>query len=776
LPLPPPPPPPKSVSVSVALPPDRNIPNDTPPAAPPPPPEGLVGKVAGEADAPPITLRSDFNPLAVFVPDLRTDAAGRARIPFTLPGNLTRYRVMAVAVHRGTHYGLGESAITARQPLMVRPSAPRFLNFGDRFELPVVIQNQTERPLEVAVAARSSGTALTEAGRRVTIPAGDRVEVRFPAEAVRAGVAHFQVAAASGASTDAAQFSLPVWTPATSEAFATYGSLAGDSAAVLPLQVPDGVIPGFGGLEVTTSSTALQELTDALLYLVRYPYECAEQIASRILAVAALRDVLTAFKAEELPPPERIREFVGQDLARLEAMQNPDGGFAFWKRGDPSWPYVSVHAAHALQRAREKGYTVQERTYTQALRYLRDIRRHIPREYPEDVRHALQAYAAYVRAQMNDPQVDGEVRRLVREPGVDRIPLEVAGWLLSAAAGRTELAAERAELLRVVTNRATETASTATFATRYTEGEYLLLHSDRRTDGVVLEALLRVQPEHDLVTKTVRGLLGHRVRGRWDNTQENAWVLLALDRYFAAYERETPEFVARVWLGERYAGGHAFSGRSADRHQLSVPMRVLAEQEPEAVTVGKEGPGRLYYRAGLRYAPRDLDLTALEQGFAVERTYEAVDDSADVVRGSDGRWRIRAGARVRITVTMTAPSRRLHVALVDPLPAGLEPLNPSLRGTEAAPPGAPARPLFSDRQAGWWWRAWWYEHQNLRDDRAEAFTSYLPAGVYTYSYVARATTPGLFIVPPPRAEEMYSPETFGRGSTDRVIVEMPKPR
>ena len=65
---------------------------------------------------------------------------------------------------------------------------------------------------------------------------------------------------------------------------------------------------------------------------------------------------------------------------------------------------------------------------------------------------------------------------------------------------------------------------------------------------------------------------------------------------------------------------------------------------------------------------------------------------------------------------------------------------------------------------------WWFEHQNLRDDRAEAFTTNLPAGVHTYSYLARATTPGLFIVPPPRAEEMYSPETFGRGRTERVIV------
>jgi len=757
--LPPPPPPPPP-------------PPAPPPPPPPPSPEGAAGARAA-GDAPPITVRTDFNPLAVFAPGVRTDAAGRARVPFTLPGNLTRYRVMAVAVEGGTRYGMGESAITARQPLMVRPSAPRFLNFGDRFELPVVVQNQTGRPLRVDVAARASGVALEGAGRRVTVPAGDRVEVRFPARAVRAGTARFQVAVAGAGAADAAELTLPVWTPVSAEAFATYGTFAGDSAQTLPLEVPADANPAFGGLEVTTSSTALQELTDALLYLVRYPYECAEQLSSRVLAVAALRDVLTAFNAAELPPPERIQAFVEQDLARLAAMQNSDGGFAFWKRGDPSWPYVSIHAAHALARARAKGYPVPERTLAGALRYLRGVRGHIPRDYPDDVRAALEAYAVYVRAELKDGRIDGELRRLL-EGGVDRLPLESAGWLLSAAAGDPDLAAERALLLRHLAGRATETASTATFATSYTEGEYLLLHSDRRTDGVVLEALLRAQPESELVPKTVRGLLQHRVRGRWDNTQENAWVLLALDRYFETYEKETPAFVARVWLGERYAGGHAFSGRTADRGQVAVPMRELAASGARDVTVAKEGPGRVYYRAGLRYAPRGIDLAPLQQGFAVERTYEPVDAAGDVVHEADGRWRIRAGARVRVTVTMTAPARRLHVALVDPLPAGLEPLNPALRGVEDVPAAGGARPLFLDRGGyDWWWRTWWYEHQNLRDDRAEAFASYLPAGVYTYSYVARATTPGVFVVPPPRAEEMYSPETFGRGATDHVVVEVP---
>ena len=116
---------------------------------------------------------------------------------------------------------------------------------------------------------------------------------------------------------------------------------------------------------------------------------------------------------------------------------------------------------------------------------------------------------------------------------------------------------------------------------------------------------------------------------------------------------------------------------------------------------------------------------------------------------------------------MVAPSRRYHVALVDPIPAGLEAMNPALAVTG----NIPQDPNSEEMKRGWWWIRPWFEHQNMRDERVEAFTSLLWEGVYTYSYVARATTPGLFVVPPPKAEEMYHPETFGRGGTDRVKIE-----
>src|SRR5215831_15713708 len=188
-----------------------------------------------------IRARIDFNALAFFAASLPTDADGRSSVKVKLPDNLTRYRVMAVAVAGEKQFGVGESAITARLPIMARPSAPRFLNFGDKVELPVVVQNQTDQPLKVDVAVRAANAQLTEGqGRRVAVPANDRVEVRFPATTTKPGTARFQIAAASGKWADAAEISLPVWTPATTEAFATYGEVdAGNAGTIIqPVKAP----------------------------------------------------------------------------------------------------------------------------------------------------------------------------------------------------------------------------------------------------------------------------------------------------------------------------------------------------------------------------------------------------------------------------------------------------------------------------------------------------------------------------------------------------------
>ena len=60
--------------------------------------------------------------------------------------------------------------------------------------------------------------------------------------------------------------------------------------------------------------------------------------------------------------------------------------------------------------------------------------------------------------------------------------------------------------------------------------------------------------------------------------------------------------------------------------------------------------------------------------------------------------------------------------------------------------------------------------REIRDDRVLFFVDHMAAGMYRYRYLARATTLGAFVVPPARAEEMYTPEVFGRTGAISVKV------
>jgi len=696
------------------------------------------------------------------------------------------------------------------------------MNFGDMIEMPVVVQNQTDQDMTVDVGIRATNANIlarsfaepdvndmpaktpvpssqTPAyGQRVLVKANSREEVRFPVSTINAGTARFQFAANSGKYNDAAEISLPVWTPATTEAFATYGTTDQNGAIIQPVQSPGDVFTQFGGLEVTTSSTQLQELTDAYIYLAAYPYNCSEQIASRMISTAALRDVLTAFKAKDMPSSAELEARFKSDMQILKSRQRDDGSFGLWRRDREryEYPFLTVHVAHALALAKAKGYSVPDEMLDRTKPYLSNIESRMNDQWHKaspEARWTISAYALYVRNLIGDKDA-GKAKKLLAEvTGVKaaadpqaairnpqtNVPFEALGWILSVLADDKGSTAEVESIIRFLMNRTAETAAAANFVTDYGDGGWLIMYSNRRADGVLLEALIKAQPDNDLIPKLVRGLLAHRKKGHWGSTQENVFILLALDKYFSAFEKVTPDFVTRIWLGGTYAGEQKFEGRSVDSNVLAIPMSYLVDQGGTSdLLIERQGAGRLYYRIGMKYAPKDLKLDPADYGFTVLRRYDAVDNKDDVIRNTDGSWTIKSGSRVRVRLTMIAPARRYHVALVDSLPAGLEVLNPELATTEAIPPdlggGNTGVAEVGSRSLGrnyYWWRSNWFEHQNFRDERAEAFSSLLWEGVYNYTYVTRATTPGKFVVPPAKAEEMYMPETFGRTGTDFVTVE-----
>ncbi|MEO1273376.1 MAG: hypothetical protein AAFX99_35270 [Myxococcota bacterium] len=329
----------------------------------------------------------------------------------------------------------------------------------------------------------------------------------------------------------------------------------------------------------------------------------------------------------------------------------------------------------------------------------------------------------------------------------------------------------RAELKRLINNAVVESPGTIHFSDNREEDRLgLLMHSSTRTDAIGLYTLLKVEPKSTMVPKVLKGLMDARaVTGSWGNTQENAIIIAAMAEYYTIYEKTSPDYTAQVWYGDGYMGEHAFKGRSTTITESVIPMAFLAEAGDRDILLAKTGPGRLYYRLGLRYAPASLEQKARDQGFTVQRLYEpAAGEPADSVVRTDNGWQIKAGTQVKVTLTVSVRDRSYHVAVDDPLPAGLEAVNTSFKTTRITL--AEQNNLGTQRSGqGWWWGGT-FNHTEQRDERVILFANSLPSGVYRHSYIAKATTLGSFVLPPLRAEQMYAPEIFGRTATERVEV------
>lgn len=763
---------------------------------------------SGPARALMFKTRARFATTAYYNPDLATGPDGVAEVSLKLPDNLTTFRLTAVVLDRtqADRFGRGEGRVTVRRPLMLMPALPRFANFGDRFEAGVKVTNETGKKGAVTVRIQMTGAKpLGPVTRKVTLAPGQTEEVRFRVSVLHPGRARFRFLGYLGSETDAVEKAIPVNLPATTEAFATYGVT--ESSVAQPVLPPKDALTSFGGLEMSFSSTALTGMQDAVRYLVTYPWECTEQTASRVIPLFALRRILPAFRllgkmneegtAHAVSVPKRFLkarkglsrtqiereylEWLAKDgIRKLVAYQRPGGGYGYWGHASRSWPYPTAWAFFALLRAKEAGYAVPDRTLARAARWLSNFLNYRSwwRRYGWVYSRTMRVMAAWLLTEVRDaPFVSARVKKrmhLTKHLGRlyaarNKLPLFAKAWLMQAIFRLEGKRGKVRELLRLIDNAAIiDTPYKVHFTEVATESLRLLFHSESRTDAIVLAALMEVQPDYPLVTKVVRGLIEARVRGRWESTQANAYALLSLSRYYKHYEKVVPDYALRAWLGAGFIGQTRFRGRSMRVVESKVPMAFLKQQGRKPLILEKRGKGKLYYRLGLRYAPKSLRLAPEEQGFSVTRTYEPVQHKGDVTRVAPGRYRIKAGRYVRVRLRVVVPSRRYFVALDDPLPAGLEAVDTNLRTSARSALAGKARNRIFDFHS--WYSFFAFSHKEKRDDRVVLFSDRLPSGVYEYTYLARATTYGTFVVPPLKAEEMYHPEVFGRNGTEIVEV------
>ena len=723
------------------------------------------GGGGGAGDLGGIDLRGDFRYVAHWSATVLTDAKGQAHVEFKLPDNLTAFRLMATA-HTKLRFGKAQRRFTVSKPLMLRPSLPRFARLGDGFQGGVVVHNNGHQDATVDLLLKAAdGSSVSvdgEAKRQLKVPAGKAIEALWPMHAKALGDAtlEFRASADWGAvETDGLRWTLPVTLSEKRETVATSG--ISEDSVVEGVKLPGSGLAQKGEVTATFSSTALGGLKDGVSYLLEYPYGCLEQKMSRVLPIVSGADLLEAFKIQDLGAQKKAAQAVLDHLPDYQC----GGGYIYWgdcARETPS-PYLTAYVLEVAKLAKDAGYSVPDDSLQRAVEWLKgvfDEKQHWGYPYSEAELYVMRAYALDVLS-LYGTSPTGYLSQLYGRR--DKLPFLAKAHVLKAA-----------QLLggddTVPKTLAQELLNQAKFAPRsihfeLPEGEAMpWVHSSSvQATEVCLEALLTARGGFPGDEKAVAWLTEERRdTGAWRSTQENAWGLRAFNAFYKRYESTPPSFKASLSLldkgGDKTLWSQDFEGRSLQAQTKILPFEDVFGSGLEAkLRFAKEGKGRLYYGMTVKYIPASFDKPASE-GFEVTREVKELETGARIT------GKLEAGKRYVVSLSVKSRQDRTFVALVDPLPGGVEVVNSAFANESEAG----QRKQAKLGQGNDWYDS--FMHTESYDDRVQVFANYLSAGEHHVSYLVQATTPGSYAKPAAWVEQMYQPEVFGRTVSEKVEV------
>jgi uncharacterized protein YfaS (alpha-2-macroglobulin family) len=314
------------------------------------------------------------------------------------------------------------------------------------------------------------------------------------------------------------------------------------------------------------------------------------------------------------------------------------------------------------------------------------------------------------------------------------------------------------------------------------DGYDQLLSTPMRSNCAVLTALLHYGATSqgaalvgDVPFKLVRAITQARgARDHWENTQENLFCTTALVQYAALYEKAAPALAATVTLDGAAMGGAHFGDFRAAQAQAVRPNGADAGTQA-TLHIARQGEGRLYYSTRLTYSLTDQAAAATNAGIEVHREYSVQ---------RDGRWQllpspltVKRGELLRVDLYLSLPAARHFVAVDDPVPGGLEPIDRELATSSSVDADAGE---FQAAGGSFWFRysdwrdygieLWSFYHRELTHTAARFYADYLPAGHYHLSYAAQAIAEGGFTASPTQAGEMYDPDVYGKGLPAQLAV------
>jgi hypothetical protein len=702
----------------------------------------------------PATLRSDFSAEAAWFAEVPLEGPAAASLAVRLPDTLTTWRASALAVALDQRLGAAVARVTTQKPLMVRLQLPRFFQEGDALTLLALVDSRLPGAAAVRGALTAEGLRLSPAGEQTwTLEPGGQARLASQATVLASAARELTVearAAADGpdAASDADQRRVLYRPYGVERSVALRGVLTGEREA-LSLALPEARQKEHTLLSLRLDRGPLDAVLQALDYLREYPYGCVEQTCSRLIPQLVWQRVQRARRRGGAPVDALSPAMVKESLQRLASMQNPDGGYGWWRQGRSDvWMTAYVVFSLSLVDGLAAADAQQRACAFLSARLL-----------DAENRDDEDAFALFALAWLGQTPPPRAVEVLVGR--WDRLRLTEQAKLAWAMAARKH--PDAARRLQMVSDAVVPEARKFLKAVARDDQKHARWYQPAATEALafLLLADLKLAPSRgpeglsaaDRQT-VVAFLLQHRQVGRWHSTRDTALAVLAL----LLHEERTTDGADAGKLSLEINGTERFQTLLGGLEQapIAVDLRddalASGDNRLELVARGLD-PASLgqprHYTVSLRYFTTEQEIPPDAQGLQVSRTYQLLDDRQRVVRALREGETVRVGQRLRVTLKVRAERPLGYVLLEDPKLAGCEPLarksGPAVCTGECA-------------------------HVELRADRTAIFLGALGKDEQTLSYDLEAQLEGTFHAMPATAEPMYDGDARGSSGSFTLTV------
>ncbi|MDC7218974.1 MAG: alpha-2-macroglobulin [Spirochaetales bacterium] len=632
------------------------------------------------------------------------------KVPDYFNGSL---KLMAVAVSEEAVGSTEENALV-RDTFIIQPSAPFAAIPGDKFDFKATVANNLSgsgENCQITLTLKGDeGLSPDVTEKTVIIPEGSDMSVSFPVTVNEVfGSASLVLTAQAQGESSRMSHSLSV-RPAVP--FRTEIVTGVCEKGKEDHSLERDMYPEFRTLEVSASNLPLGLAGGLNFYLSQYPYTCTEQLLSMSFPL------LYGDLAANLDlSPEDVEESYKNALRILQYRQKSNGGFGLWTVKSESNPLVDLYALHYLLTAREKGLFIPTDLLDGALRRAGSLSRELG---SSSYNMMLRSYAIFLLTKSGELTTASleDLRKDLSESDYDW-ESGATGLYMAGSYSMLLMLNESRALLRKVKRH-------------WDEDLYEDVYSDKLSYlSLYLTMISRYEPSRlKDVSSDLLDELAEELKGMRFTSYSASMALVALQSYVDVMEEKTGQVVSiNQILPEEVSEALVMDG--------DLLKTGVFSPDAESIEIYNDQTPPLYYQiiqGGFDTAP-PLE----EQNHGLEVIREFLDLRGNVVDSMVLGEEYRVRLRIRSLDEETIP----QVALVDLLPACLEPQSATIREEGNLSDRNPFQASYLD----------------IREDRLVLYGN-AQSRLLEYVYPVKATSTGSFTVPPLFAEAMYDQSTW----------------